>query len=150
MFTGDNVLGHGTAAVEHLSKWMQTLRLMQSHGCKRGFPAHGIVIEDLVAKIDGELAQKVRRERRVCKTLEQIKQEERAAGKRGKGSVTVKQLVETMHGNLDEGIRQRALEPFTEEVLRKLAEDGNVGFEIRAGVKKWFTVETVVEVPVSP
>lgn len=150
MFTGDNVLGHGTAAVEHLGRWMQTLRQMQSHGCKRGFPAHGVAIEDLVGKIDGELAQKVRRERRVCQTLENIKQEERAAGRRGKGSVTVKQLVETMHGNLDEGIRQRALEPFTEEVLRKLAEDGNVGFEIRAGVKKWFTVGTVVGVLPSP
>lgn len=144
MFTGDNVLGHGTAAVEHLSTWMETLRLMQSHQCKTGFPAHGVVIADLPGKINGELAQKVRRERRVCKTLEQIKQEERAAGGPGrKGSVTVKQLVATMHGNLDEGIRQKALEPFTEEVLRKLAEDGNVGFEMRAGVKKWFTVETV-------
>ncbi|TPX09877.1 uncharacterized protein E0L32_008899 [Thyridium curvatum] len=143
MFTGDNILGHGTAAVEHLSTWMGTLRLIQSHNCKKGYPAHGVVIEDLPAKIEGELTQKVRRERRICKTLEQIKQEEKAAGGRGKGSVTVKQLVATMHGNLDEVIRQRALEPFTEEVLRKLAEDGNVAFEIRGGVKKWFTVEAV-------
>ncbi|KAL2139769.1 hypothetical protein VTI28DRAFT_4721 [Corynascus sepedonium] len=143
MFTADNILGHGTAAVEHLSLWMETLRLMQSQGCKTGYPAHGAVIADLTAKIDLELAQKVRRERRICKTLKQIKQEEKAAGRRGKGSVTVKQLVETMHGNLDETIRQRALEPFTEEILRKLAEDGNVAFEIRAGVKKWFAVEAV-------
>lgn len=146
MFTGDNVLGHGTAAVEHLSIWMETLRQMQIHNCKKGYPAHGVVIANLPAKIDGELAQKMRRERRVCNTLQQIKREETAAGGRGKGSVTVKQLVEKMHGKLDEDIRQRALEPFTEEVLRKLAGDGNVAFEIRSGVKKWFTVETIVEV----
>lgn len=47
MFTGDAVLGHGTAAVEHLRTWMDTLRTMQSHNCVKGYPTHGIVIEDL-------------------------------------------------------------------------------------------------------
>ena len=148
MFTGDNVLGHGTAAVELLSTWMDTLTQMQSYKCTVGYPAHGCVIADLRGKISTELAQKVRRERRVCQTLEQIKQnEQRVSGGCGKGSVTVKQLVETMHGNLAEEVRQRALEPFTEEVLRKLAEDGSVGFEIRGGVKKWFSVSIVEVTP---
>ena len=141
MFTGDAVLGHGTAAVEHLKTWMNTLKTMQSHNCVRGYPAHGIVIEDLQAKISIELAQKVRRERQVLQKLEETRRKERAVGGRGKGSLTVKALGVGMHGNVvNQGVRELELEPFMEEVLRKLAEDGKVAFEIRAGIKKWFAI----------
>lgn len=141
MFTGDNVLGHGTSAVELLSLWMSSLRKMQSHNCAVGYPAHGEVITDLPAKINGELAQKARRERQVLQTLNRIKRQERSTG-RGKGSVTVKQLVIAMHGNeLDSEVRELALEPFIDEVLRKLAEEDKVAFEMRAGEKRWFGVE---------
>jgi glyoxylase-like metal-dependent hydrolase (beta-lactamase superfamily II) len=141
MFTGDNVLGHGTAAVELLSLWMSSLRKMQSHNCVKGYPAHGEVIKDLPGKISGELAQKLRRERQVLQTLTRIKREQRSIG-RGKGSVTVKQLVIAMHGDeLDGEVRELALEPFIDEVLRKLAEDQKVAFEMRGGEKKWFGVD---------
>jgi glyoxylase-like metal-dependent hydrolase (beta-lactamase superfamily II) len=140
MFTGDNVLGHGTAVTEQLSTWMASLRVMQSHKCAIGYPAHGGVIPNLPWKINGELASKVKREMRILQTLTRIK---RSAG-RGKGSVTVKQLVTEMHGEkLDRQIREMAIEPFTEEVLRKLAEDGKVAFEIRGGEKKWFGIQMV-------
>ncbi|KAH8807234.1 beta-lactamase-like protein [Xylogone sp. PMI_703] len=135
MFTGDNVLGHGTAAVEQLSLWMDSLRVMQSHNCATGYPAHGMVIPNLPAKINAELTSKTRREDQVLQALAKIR---KMAG-RGKGSVTVKQLVSVMHGDeLDEEVRHLAIEPFTEEVLRKLAEDGKVAFEVRGGQKKWF------------
>lgn len=32
------------------------------------------------------------------------------------------------------------LEPFMEEVLRKLAEDGKVSFRVTKGVKTWFAL----------
>jgi glyoxylase-like metal-dependent hydrolase (beta-lactamase superfamily II) len=144
MFTGDVVLGHGTAAVEHLSTWIASLRKMQSHNCIKGYPAHGVVITDLQAKIAGELAQKQRRERQVLKTLEQMKHNERAVRGHGKGSVTVGELVTAMHGSgVDKSVRELALEPFMDEVLRKLAEDGMVAFEIRGGIKKWFAIELI-------
>ncbi|KAL4926160.1 beta-lactamase-like protein [Aspergillus undulatus] len=151
MFTGDNILGHGTSAVEHLSTWMDTLRKMQAQGCVTGYPAHGIVIADLRAKIAGELAQKLRRERQVLKALVQTKRDERGSGQgkghgqgRGKGSVTVQQLVAAIYGEgVEAGLRELALEPFMGEVLRKLAEDGIVAFEVRGGVKKWFALEEV-------
>ena len=137
MFTGDNVLGHGTAAVEHLSTWMASLRVMQTHECKTGYPAHGMVIQNLPAKIDGELASKTKREVQVLQALTKTK---RSVGK-GKGSVTVKELVTAMHGNeMDEQVRQMAIEPFMEEVLKKLAEDRKVAFEIRGKEKKWFGI----------
>jgi glyoxylase-like metal-dependent hydrolase (beta-lactamase superfamily II) len=140
MLTGDNVLGHGTAAVEHLSSWMETLRQMQSHGCVTGYPAHGAVIADLNAKIDGELAGKLRRERQA---LQALKEAQRRGGP-GQGRLTVKELVTAIYGDrLGDGVRELALEPFMDEVLRKLAEDGMVGFQMRAGVKKWFAVSRV-------
>ena len=70
MFTGDAVLGHGTAAVEHLRTWIDTLHTMRSHNCVKGYPAHGIIIEDLPAKLSIEPAQKVKRERQVLQKLE--------------------------------------------------------------------------------
>ncbi|KAL2808490.1 beta-lactamase-like protein [Aspergillus granulosus] len=136
MFTGDNILGHGTSAVEHLSTWMDTLYKMQAQDCITGYPAHGIVISNLRTKIKGELARKLQRERQVLKVLVQAKQ--------GKRSVTVKELVASMYGNgVGAGVRELALEPFMDEVLRKLAEDGAVAFEVRGGVKRWFALEAV-------
>ena len=145
MFTGDNVLGHGTAAVEHLSTWMSSLRLMKTHNCAIGYPAHGMVVHNLPGKIEGELASKTRREKQVLQALTKIKRAAVAEGKgRGKGSVTVKELVTAMHGNeMDGEIRQMAIEPFMEEVLKKLAEDRKVAFEIRGREKKWFGLQMV-------
>ncbi|KAH8589379.1 beta-lactamase-like protein [Bisporella sp. PMI_857] len=140
MLTGDNVLGHGTAATEELSTWMESLGVMSSHNCAIGYPAHGKVITNLPVKIKQELASKRRRETKVLQALSKIK---KAAG-RGKGSVTIKDLVTEMHGDsLDPQVRELAIEPFTEEVLRKLAEDGQVGFELRAREKRWFTTQVV-------
>ncbi|RAH39762.1 metallo-beta-lactamase superfamily protein [Aspergillus brunneoviolaceus CBS 621.78] len=136
MFTGDNILGHGTAAVEELGPWMASLRTMQSHGCTTGYPAHGAPIRNLPGKIAAELASKLRREDQVLAALDQV-----ARGSGGPCSVTVQQLVTVMHGDgLDPGVRQTAVEPFMEEVLRKLAADGRVAFRLRQGVKRWYGV----------
>jgi len=46
-----------------------------------------------------------------------------------------------MYGeHLDEEVREKAILPFTDEVLRKLAVDGKVAFEIKRGQKKWFLI----------
>jgi glyoxylase-like metal-dependent hydrolase (beta-lactamase superfamily II) len=37
MFTGDNVLGHGTSAVELLGTWMSSIKVMGSHNCAVGY-----------------------------------------------------------------------------------------------------------------
>ena len=141
MFTGDNVLGHGTSAVEELSVYMDSLRTLQAHNCAVGYPAHGAVISNLPAKIAGELAQKLRRERQVLQTLNQ---REGGGNRRGgrPASVTVKELVLAVHGDaIDEQVREMALEPFMDEVLRKLAEDGRVAFEMKGGEKRWFGID---------
>ncbi|KAG8169857.1 hypothetical protein KVR01_000602 [Diaporthe batatas] len=132
MCTGDNVLGHGTAAVERLSTWMDSLRVMKIHKCEIGYPAHGVVIKNLDAKLELELASKTRRETQVLQTLARLKDS-------GSKSVAVPRLVTMMHGDeIDPEVRKTALEPFMGEVLSKLAEDGKVAFEIRGGEKNWF------------
>ncbi|KAJ5469755.1 metallo-beta-lactamase domain protein [Penicillium desertorum] len=138
MFTGDNVLGHGTSAVEQLGLYMETIRKLQSQGCKTGYPAHGAVIPDLNGRIATELAQKARRENQCLTALGRIRKE----GSAGQlVSVTVSELINVIHGpRLDEEVRKMALEPFMEEVLRKLAEDGKVAFRVRKGVKTWFAL----------
>jgi len=142
MLTGDNILGHGTSAVEELSIYMSSLRTMESHNCAVGYPAHGAVISNLPAKIAGELAQKLRREKQILQALIKIKREGKTTRQGKTGSVTIKELVTAVHGNsIDEQVREMALEPFMDEVLRKLAEDGRVAFEMRGGVKRWFGVE---------
>lgn len=142
MFTGDNVLGHGTAAVEILPTWMESLRVMQGHGCGIGYPAHGEVIADLGRKIALELEVKERREKKILGTLGRLRKEGRKEGR--KGSVTVGELVREMYGDaLDEAVREKAIEPFTDEVLRKLAGDGKVAFEVRGGRRKWFAIALV-------
>ncbi|KAI4271807.1 MAG: hypothetical protein LQ337_005740 [Flavoplaca oasis] len=143
MFTGDNVLGHGTSAVEVLGDYMDSLRLMRDQKCERGYPAHGAVISNLGAKIQEYLGQKERRERQILKSLKSIKDSERKSGNPGaKGSTTVKDLVISVHGEgMDAEVSNKVLEPFTGEVLGKLAGDGKVGFELKGGAKKWFINE---------
>ena len=142
MFTGDNVLGHGTSAVEELSIYMESLRKMQAQNCAVGYPAHGAVIPNFPAKIAGELAQKVRRERQILQALSKIRRQASNIGMGPIRSVTVKELVTAIHGDgIDEQVKEMALVPFMDEVLRKLAEDGKVAFEIKGREKRWFGLE---------
>jgi len=64
----------------------------------------------------------------------------------GQKSVTVKDLVTEIYGSaLDETTKTLALEPFVDEVLRKLAGDGRVGFQMRGGQRKWYSLEAAQE-----
>lgn len=135
MFTGDNILGTGTSAVEDLGTFMDSLLRMQDQDCLVGHPAHGVTIGNLPTKIKQELGQKARRERQVMKALE-------AAQGRGETGSAVPDLVNEIYGDaLDGEIRLMALEPFTAEILRKLAGDGKVGYRVASGKRKWFLLK---------
>ena len=136
MFTGDNILGHGTSAVEDLGTFMASMQKMQAQNCGIGYSAHGVTITNLPAKIAGELGQKLRRERQVMQALGRIRS-------RGEKSATVKDIVTEIYGEmLDEETRTLALEPFIGEVLRKLAGDSKIAFEMRGGKRKWYSVDS--------
>ncbi len=138
MFTGDNILGHSTSAVEDLGTFMASLQKMADQKCAIGYSAHGDTIANLPAKISREPQQKLRRERQVIQALGRVRS-------RGEKSATVRDIVTEIYGaSLDEEIRTLALEPFIGEVLRKLAGDGKVAFEMRARKKKWFSIGAAV------
>ena len=146
MFTGDNILGHGTSAVEDLGTFMTSLQVMYDQKCITGYSAHGVTIDNLPLKIGREMGQKYRREKQVLQGLARVRS-------RGEKSITVTHLVTEIYGaSLDESMRTLALEPFIDEVLRKLAGDGKVAFERRGGKRKWYSVEAtyLMEGKVSP
>lgn len=132
MFTGDNILGHGTSAVEDLGVYMSSLEKMRAQNCLIGYPGHGVTIESLPDKLKREVALKVRRETQILATLKLCKEG-------GQASVSVTELVTAIFGaSLEDTTRTMALEPFIDEVLKKLAGDGHVGFHIRSGYRKWY------------
>jgi len=144
MFTGDNILGHGSSAVEELGTYMATLEKMREPGCTIGYPAHGVVLKNLKTKITIELSQKQRREVQVLKSLSEARRTAGGnGGRRGEiASLSVKELVTDIYGPaLDEEMRMMALEPFIDEVLRKLTNDGKVAFRVISGQKRWFSIE---------
>lgn len=69
MFTGDNVLGHGTAVFEDLATYLQSLDEMQQQFSGRAYPGHGDVITDGVAKIKEYIAHRQQREDQVLQNL---------------------------------------------------------------------------------
>ncbi|EEH22294.2 hypothetical protein PABG_04505 [Paracoccidioides brasiliensis Pb03] len=69
LFTGDNVLGHGTAVFEDLAVYIATLEKMRNLGASRGYPGHGAVIEDCKAKITEYIEHRRQREEEVLRVL---------------------------------------------------------------------------------
>lgn len=79
LFTGDAVLGHGTAVFEDLTVYIESLYKMQdvisrvaSDDSKvQAYPAHGEVIEDAVVKLQEYISHRAQREREVIDILKQ-------------------------------------------------------------------------------
>lgn len=134
LITGDNILGHGTTAVEDLAQYMQSLRIMQSISCEKGLPGHGAVIPDLRRKLSEEVGSKERRERQILAGLKSF-QTSRPTSTMG---ATAKELVSQVFGQLPDDTSSDIFEPFMRELLMKLASEKRVGFVLREGKKQWF------------
>lgn len=138
LFTGDNVLGHGQSVFEDLGLFTKSLSDMAALNCRLGYPGHGDVIRDLPNKMRDVIRQKEYYERQVHQALACSKEDVVRAGKTGKGSLTVHELIATLYGEIDRDIYAMAIKPRVMGTLGKLAEDKKVGFEITAGEKRWF------------
>lgn len=134
MFTGDNVLGHGTAVFEDLAAYMSSLEGMKEQFSGRAYPAHGAPIADGPAKIREYIAHRQEREDQVLAVL---KGEERPEGERdveGWRSMAMVRIIyreypENLHGPAEGSLLQ---------VLRKMELDGRVR---RCGDGSWRLVE---------
>ncbi len=71
IFTGDNVLGHGTAVFEDLATYLQSLQVMSENvqSGVRAYPAHGSIISDGKAKIEEYIAHRRQRENEALQVL---------------------------------------------------------------------------------
>jgi endoribonuclease LACTB2 len=73
MFTGDNVLGHGTAVFENLSQYLDSLEVMRGVFKGRAYPGHGPVIDDGPSKILEYIRHRQQREDQVMQVLKSSK-----------------------------------------------------------------------------
>ena len=131
MFTGDNVLGHGTAVFEDLAAYLNSLHLMSENIGKdaRAYPAHGAVLENGKATIEMYIKHRQLREDEALRVLRTGRVDEVSNEKPGVeiavrewGSMEIVKVIyrdvpETLHGPAEGGLLQ---------VLRKLEGEGKV------------------------
>jgi ribonuclease/clavin/mitogillin len=118
IFTGDNVLGQGTAVFEDLATYMSSLQNMQHEFSGRAYPGHGPVIEDGKAKIQEYIRHRQDREGQIVEVLGR----EEDKGKKGWQSMELVRVIykgypENLHGPAERGVLQ---------VLEKLKKEGKV------------------------
>ncbi|KAI0206012.1 metallo-beta-lactamase superfamily protein [Astrocystis sublimbata] len=80
LFTGDNVLGHGTAVFEDLGVYLSSLAKMETLVRGRAYPGHGPVIGEAKPKIAEYISHRQQRELQVFETLGSTKDLSLASG----------------------------------------------------------------------
>ncbi|KAI0551894.1 putative metallo-beta-lactamase domain protein [Xylaria curta] len=80
LFTGDNVLGHGTAVFENLGIYLSSLAKMENLVSGRAYPGHGAVLPEARAKIAEYISHRHQRELQVIETLGSAKESSSASG----------------------------------------------------------------------
>ena len=137
LFTGDNVLGHGFTVVEDLALYLRSLDRMAEQGCIIGYPAHGVRIENLPAKLNQYIKQRRAREKSIyAALLDSMLNGGRNAN--SKSGLSTREIVSKIHGDIPQQLLQSAIEPSTIEILRMLADTRKVGFAMQSGTQRWF------------
>ncbi|KAG0647154.1 Beta-lactamase 2 [Hyphodiscus hymeniophilus] len=127
MFTGDNVLGHGTAVFEDLSTYLSSLEKMRAVFKGRAYPGHGPVIEDGPSKILEYIRHRKMREDQVIQVLKSRKGEDGVGEESGEWTsmeivkVIYKDVPENLHMPANGGVLQILSKLEGEE---KVVEDG--------------------------
>jgi endoribonuclease LACTB2 len=119
LFTGDTVLGAGTAVFEDLASYMDSLERMRHLFEGRAYPAHGPVIQDGPAKVLQYVRHRQQREEQVLEALKSPS----ATAEGGRSSMD---LVKTIYADVPESLHQAA-EGSVRQVLYKLQKEGKAG-----------------------
>ena len=117
MFTGDNVLGHGTAVFEDLSTYMDSLHRMSKQFDGRAYPGHGAVIEDGKSKIFEYIRHREEREGQILEVLGTEGGEDDSWSSMEIVKVIYKDVPEILHLPAERGVLQ---------VLDKVVREGRV------------------------
>lgn len=126
MFTGDNVLGHGTAVFENLATYLNSLQKISGIFGGRAYPGHGPVIGDGPQKILEYVRHRQFREDQVIKVLRSCKS---SPGKIVEESEsddwTSMEIVKVIYKDVPEDLHMPANGGVV-QVLAKLQEEGRV------------------------
>ncbi|MCJ1312161.1 hypothetical protein MMC25_005835 [Agyrium rufum] len=145
MFTGDNVLGHGTAVFEDLPAYLASLALMKGKfrvgETGRVYPGHGEYIDDGKAKIEEYITHREMREREILKALEGGKAKVDDVGSGDgttKDGMTAMEVVKVVYRDVPEALHAPA-EGGVKKILKKLEGEGKVRNCGRGG--EWVVVK---------
>lgn len=141
MFTGDNVLGHGTAVFEDLAVYLDSLKRMRNQFSGRAYPGHGPVIPDGRTRIAEYIEHRHQREEEVLKVLKDIQAQPGNNREVSRfsvpiGTCTPRQLVKVIYKDVPESLHGPA-ERGVLQVLKKLAGEGKV----EQSGEGWFLAE---------
>lgn len=118
MFTGDNVLGHGTAVFEDLSSYLDSLQRMKQQFHGRAYPGHGAVIPDGRAKIEEYIRHRQQREEEILTALRDAEHGDGSSDNK-KAGLSARDLVEIVYKDVPESLHDAA-EKGVLQVLHKL------------------------------
>ena len=116
MFTGDNVLGHGTAVFEDLATYLDSLARMREQFVGRAYPGHGEIIEDGRQRISDYIEHRKQREEEILRALENFE-----------GEATPMELVKVVYEDVPESLHEAAASGVL-QILQKLEGEGKVSF----------------------
>ncbi|KAH8653318.1 metallo-beta-lactamase domain-containing protein [Xylariales sp. PMI_506] len=127
LFTGDNVLGHGTAVFEDLGAYIRSLEKMGTLASGCGYPGHGSTLENVRATILDYISHRQEREKQVLQTLSLTeKADGTPSGVNGTvGAWTPMELVKIIYRAYPENLHLPAAGGVV-QILRKLEEEGKV------------------------
>ncbi|KAF2971995.1 hypothetical protein GQX73_g1590 [Xylaria multiplex] len=124
LFTGDNVLGHGTAVFEDLGIYLLSLAKMEKLVSGRAYPGHGPVLPEARAKIAEYISHRHQRELQVIETLRSTKDTHSASGDAGATNAwTPMELVKIIYRDVPEELHIPASYGVIQILKKLLAED---------------------------
>lgn len=136
IFTGDNVLGHGTTVFTDLKEYMDSLQKMLDLKPAHAYPAHGQLIEEAQKKLQEYIMHRQMRESQIMRQLQAVRGEKDG----DQAAVTSMELVKGIYVDVDPGLHVAA-EGGVVQVLDKLEKEGRVGRVIRNGATKYTLAE---------
>lgn len=124
MFTGDSLLGHGTAVFEDLDAYMQTLERMRDLIGERcwAYPGHGAVVEDARKRLEGYIRHRREREEEILSVLRDRRERDDQGGDTG---MNVGEIVQVVYKDVDEALHLAA-QGGVRQVLAKLEKEDRV------------------------